>query len=244
MAYATQSDLVPLRMSQKDLIELTDDGMSIVAPVSATSGDVTSVTFTFGSATTIDPSTDLTITAGAATTAAPAVAPNTSVATYAAALIAALTAAGISGVTVTQTGNTIVVSGAGFSVAGDVVQDGITNEVNTSIVNAALEEASGRVDSYCRARYATPLQQSDDVTSLTVDIAVYLLFSRRRETRMNETVQERYQQAMAFLKDISSSKASLDQPATATPQTSLAGPKISEKDRHLRFRDRDIEGFV
>jgi phage gp36-like protein len=147
MAYATQSDLVPLRMSQKDLVELTDDAN--------------------------------------------------------------------------------------------------TGQVNTQIVSAALEEASGRVDSYCRARYVTPLQQSDTVKSLTLDIAVYLLFSRRRETRIADTVQQRFEQAMSFLKDISTAKASLDQPATAqTPQSSVAGPEPSEKDCHLRFRDRHLEGYV
>jgi phage gp36-like protein len=153
MAYATQGDLVPLRMSQKDLTELTVD---------TPSGD---------------PATDAATTAG--------------------------------------------------------------------ITAAALEEASGRVDSYCRARYVTPLQQSDDVKSLTLDIAQYLLFSRRRETRISDTVQQRFEQAIAFLKDISTAKASLDQPATVqTPQGSMAGPEISKKDRHLVFREENIEGFV
>lgn len=153
MAYATQSDLAPLRMSQKDLTELTVD---------VPSGN---------------PTTD------AATTA--------------------------------------------------------------SITSAALEEASGRVDSYCRARYVTPLQQSDDVKSLTLDIAQYLLFSRRRTTKITETVQQRFDQAIAFLKDISTAKASLDQPASAqTPQGSIAGPELSRKDHHLTFRDDNIEGFV
>jgi phage gp36-like protein len=153
MAYAAQSDLVPLRMTQKDLTELTVD---------VPSGD---------------PTTD------AATTA--------------------------------------------------------------SITSAALEEASGRVDSYCRGRYVTPLQQSDDVKSLTLDIAQYLLFSRRRTTKISETVQQRFDQAIAFLKDISTAKASLDQPATATtPQSSMAGPQISERDRHLKFGEHNIEGFV
>jgi phage gp36-like protein len=114
-----------------------------------------------------------------------------------------------------------------------------------SITSAALEEASGRVDSYCRARYVTPLQQSDDVKSLTLDIAQYLLFSRRRTTKITETVQQRFDQAIAFLKDISTAKASLDQPATSqTPQGSIAGPEISEKDRHQTFGERNIEGFV
>jgi phage gp36-like protein len=118
-------------------------------------------------------------------------------------------------------------------------------EVTATVTAAALEESSGRVDSYCRARYVTPLQQSDDVTSLVLDITVYLLFSRRRESRIADTVQERFNQAISFLKDISSGKASLDQPATAlTPQSSTAGPQISQKDRHLAFREENIRGFI
>lgn len=153
MPYATQNDLVPLRMSQKDLTELTVD---------VPSGN---------------PATD------AATTA--------------------------------------------------------------SITSAALEEASGRVESYCRARYVMPLQQSDDVKSLTLDIAVYLLLSRRRNTRIGETVQQRFDQAIGFLKDIAAAKASLDQPASApAAQGSIAGPEISCKDRKLTFREDNIEGFV
>ena len=153
MAYAAQSDLIPLRMSQKDLTELTVD---------VPSGD---------------PTTDAAVTA--------------------------------------------------------------------SVTSAALEEASGRVDSYCRARYVTPLQQSDDVKALTLDICVYLLFSRRRTTKITETVQQRFDQAIGFLKDISTAKASLDQPATAQiPQASAASPEISQKDRHLAFREENIEGFI
>jgi phage gp36-like protein len=116
--------------------------------------------------------------------------------------------------------------------------------VTASVVTSALEEASGRVDGYCRGRYVTPLQQSDIVKGLTLDICVYLLFSRRRETKMSETVETRYKEAMAFLRDISENKASLDQPVNATPQSSKAGPQISQKDRHLIFDEKKIRGFV
>jgi phage gp36-like protein len=127
----------------------------------------------------------------------------------------------------------------------ELTDDDDSGEINTVIVTAALEEASGRVESYCRARYQTPLQQSEDVKALTLDIVVYLLFSRRRETRISDTVQTRFDQAIAFLKDISNAKASLDQPVTATAaQISQGGPQISRKDHDLRFSDHNIEGFV
>lgn len=126
----------------------------------------------------------------------------------------------------------------------ELTDDDGTGEINTDIVNGALTEASGRVESYCRRRYATPLQASEVVKGLTIDIAIYLLFSRRRETRVSETVQQRYDQAMTLLRDISTAKASLDQPVAATPQTSMAGPEISDKDRCLTFREDNIKGFV
>ena len=126
----------------------------------------------------------------------------------------------------------------------ELTDDDNTGTINASLVSAVLEEASGRVESYCRNRYQTPLQASDDVQSLTLDIAVYLLFSQRRETNVGETVKQRFDQAISFLKDIASAKASLDQPVNNQPQTSLAGPQISRKDRDLRFSDRNIEGYV
>jgi phage gp36-like protein len=126
----------------------------------------------------------------------------------------------------------------------DLTDDDDTGEINTAVVSAVLEEASGRVESYCRNRYVTPLQTSDDVTSLTLDVAVYLLFSRRRETNVGETVKTRFDQAIAFLKDIAAAKASLDQPLSDQPQTSMGGPQISERDRRLQFSDRHLEGFV
>jgi len=126
----------------------------------------------------------------------------------------------------------------------ELTDDDFSGEINAEIVTGALERASGIVDSYCRGRYATPLQTSDQVVGLTLDIAVYLLFGRRRTQSVTETVQKNYDQAMQFLRDVSTLKASLDQPSGAAPQTSLAGPSISEKDRHLVFNERNLEGFV
>lgn len=124
-----------------------------------------------------------------------------------------------------------------------LTDDTNSGSIVASVVNAALEEASGRVDSYCRERYVTPLQQSDDVTGLTLDIATYLLFSRRRNVKMAETIRQRYEDAIAFLKDIAAGKATLDQPGTVqTPQTSASGPESSGK--HLRFGDHELKGFV
>jgi phage gp36-like protein len=123
--------------------------------------------------------------------------------------------------------------------------DDSTATINAVVVMAALEEASGTVDSYCRARYVTPLQPCDMVTARTIDIAVYILFSRRRGgLQPTELVRQRYEDAIAFLKDVASCKASLDQPATQqVAQSSISGPEVSRRDHHLRFSDHDLRGF-
>ena len=104
--------------------------------------------------------------------------------------------------------------------------DDSTATVNAATVSAALEEASGIVDSYCRMRYQTPLQADDDVKGKTLDIAIWLLFRRRRNAKNGEIIRQAYEDAIAFLKDIAASKASLDQPLGNTAQTSLSGPQI------------------
>lgn len=121
--------------------------------------------------------------------------------------------------------------------------DKTQSDANWDVVTGALEEASGKIDSYCRARYATPLQASDSLKGLTLDITVYLLFSRRRNAKLSETIRQRYEDAIAFLKDISTFKASLDQPATAaTPQSSVSS--VEKSQQHRKFDEHKIKGFI
>jgi phage gp36-like protein len=115
--------------------------------------------------------------------------------------------------------------------------------VTARIVTAAMTEASGRVESYCRQRYQTPLQASEDVKSLTLDIAIFLLFSRRRTTEITETVEQRFEQAIAFLKDVSNGKASLDQPVTAALPQQASGDAVVTH-RPERFSDRNLDGYA
>ncbi len=115
-------------------------------------------------------------------------------------------------------------------------------EVNTATIDAALTEASARVDSYCRQRYTTPLQPSDTIKGITLDITQYLLFTRRRTTKPNETVGQRYDQAIAFLKDVAAGKASLDQPASAAePQQGSGDATVTR--RRQAFSHRNLGGW-
>ncbi len=132
-----------------------------------------------------------------------------------------------------------------------LTDDSSSGQVNPAVVNAALEEASGKVDAYARSRYLTPLQNGDSVKGITLDIAVYLLFSRRRSFKISETVQKRYDDAIAFLKDISAGRAQFDEPQGDLPNNSAAGPVVTASktdsgvphDADLRFTDRKVGGY-
>jgi phage gp36-like protein len=124
-----------------------------------------------------------------------------------------------------------------------LTDDDRIGQPNQAIIGGVLDEASAQVDSYCRTRYATPLQLSTDVTRITRDIAVYLLYSRRPQ-KMNDTVRQRYDDAIALLKDVSVGKASLDQPLTATAAQVTAGAGSVPTCNHQRMTDCNLEGFV
>ncbi|HEY1902642.1 MAG TPA: flagellar hook-basal body complex protein [Terracidiphilus sp.] len=99
-----------------------------VPPVSNTTGGATTIDYSFatsnGALGTVDPSTNLSITAPAGTLpyVAPTVTPGETVASYATAVTNALTTAGITGVTVADNNGTLSISGAGLTTSGSVNQ--------------------------------------------------------------------------------------------------------------------------
>ena len=111
---------------------------------SITAGGISTVNYNFGSSggtlASVDPGTNLTITgptaSGTGTIAAPKVTAGETVATYAAALQAAVTAAGITGVTVTSNAaGQLSISGANLSTSGSVIQDPVATANATGNLN-------------------------------------------------------------------------------------------------------------
>ena len=112
-----------------------------LAPNSNTVNGTTTISYNFGAlggtAATVDPGTNLTITgptAGATgTIVAPVVAADESIGTYAANLQTAINNAGIQGVTITANGNQLTVSGANISTSGSVIQDAASANANGTL---------------------------------------------------------------------------------------------------------------
>jgi phage gp36-like protein len=121
----------------------------------------------------------------------------------------------------------------------------LTDDTNSGVVNDALvsdilDEASAVVDSYAGQRYGVPLQTSLQVKGLTLSIAEYLLYLRRK--RMKQDVRQAYEDSISFLRDVSTGKARLDQPVAATQQSGAGDVQTTAKPE--KFSDRNIAAYV
>lgn len=96
--------------------------------------------------------------------------------------------------------------------AADRDGDGVAD---TAAVDRALADATGEVDSYIAARYPVPLAAPlpSRVVQVTVDIAFYRLC--REAGSYTEEIRQRYDDALAWLRDVARGIATLGQPAEA-----------------------------
>lgn len=120
-----------------------------------------------------------------------------------------------------------------------LTDDAGTGSVDTAKVDAALAAAAATIDAYAGARYSLPLQPSERVKQLCIDLAIYELEKRRR--RLREATLAARDAALAFLRDLARGRAVLDQPAGAPAQQSEADVKQTDRDR--TFSDEKLEGF-
>lgn len=120
-----------------------------------------------------------------------------------------------------------------------LTDDAGTGEVDSDKVDAAIAAASATIDAYAGARYTLPLESSEKVKQLCMDLAVYELEKRRR--RLREATVAARDAALSFLRDLARGQAVLDQPAGAPAQASEADVKKAEQPR--TFSDENLEGF-
>jgi phage gp36-like protein len=82
-------------------------------------------------------------------------------------------------------------------------------------IEEALQHASGLVIGYVRDRWPAAVDGTPMLKGFASDIARWRLRGRGgQQTAMNETVQKRYDEAVARLKDIAAGKLTLDLPMT------------------------------
>lgn len=111
--------------------------------------------------------------------------------------------------------------------------------IDTDKTDEAIAAADALVNGYLSRRYPVPVSPVPAVVKkLSVDIAVYELFSRLE--RASETTRDRYRDAVKFLKDVSESRADIAGAVTPAENSSNA-PVITSAERI--FSRSKMEGF-
>jgi len=105
-----------------------------------------------------------------------------------------------------------------------LTDDAGAGAVDETVVERAIADADAEIDAYAMTRYATPLSPVPAmIRKISVDIAVYHLFARRRGAP--EDRKERYKNAVKFLEGLAKGLISI---GAATPAASDdAGPEAS-----------------
>lgn len=112
-------------------------------------------------------------------------------------------------------------------------RDGSTGAIVTSVLDAALLDASEEIDSYLRVVRALPLSAPvpDRLVRVAGDIARYHLY----DDHAPEDVRTRYEDAIRWLRDVAAGRASLglDDPAPAEVGRMVFSAPPSEYDWSL-----------
>lgn len=112
-----------------------------------------------------------------------------------------------------------------------LTDDSGSGEVDVSAVDRAIADADAEIDSYCGTRYTVPFSPVPVmIRKLSVDIAIYNLFSRRALDVADER-QQRYDNAIRFLRDLAKGLISLGADAPAEPDDSLPQASRDKEDR-------------
>ncbi|RJR38689.1 MAG: DUF1320 domain-containing protein [Deltaproteobacteria bacterium] len=99
-----------------------------------------------------------------------------------------------------------------------------------TMVSEAIAKADAEIDAYCGMRYQVPFSPAPEmVRSLSVDMAIYHLFTRR--SLEDKVRRQKYEDAVAFLKNVSKGLATLGATALPPAEVESAVAEISSSDR-------------
>ncbi|QLB43541.1 gp436 family protein [Mannheimia pernigra] len=102
-------------------------------------------------------------------------------------------------------------------------------EPNLTVLETAVKVANERVDAALRSRYTLPLTEVPTlINQHALTLARYWLYTRRPETKMPETVEKTYQQAVKELEQIALGKLHLGVAERKAEQTDDVLPDNSE----------------
>lgn len=92
-----------------------------------------------------------------------------------------------------------------------LTDDADAGVVDDSVVDRAIADADATIDAYCQGRYSVPFVAplAPMIRSLSVDLAIYNLYSRRSVAEVPEVRKDRRKEAISFLARVAEAKLSL-----------------------------------
>lgn len=121
-----------------------------------------------------------------------------------------------------------------------LTDDAAAGAVDDDKVAKAIADADATIDSYCQGRYTVPLSPvPDKVRQLSVDIAIYNLYSRRDDTAP-ETRKERHKDAIRFLELVNGGKIRL---GAATPAAVDTAHSVNIASNEKLFTRDKMKGY-
>jgi phage gp36-like protein len=104
--------------------------------------------------------------------------------------------------------------------------------VNEDTVDDAVDYADQLIDGYLRGRYTLPLTSVPKlVTKLSLDLAVFYLYSRRLELEMPKGMESRYKNAVRILGEIQKGNLSLSADEATEPTDGTYQTNKTSEDR-------------
>ena len=111
----------------------------------------------------------------------------------------------------------------------------------TTRIDEAIEAADAEIDGYCATRYAVPFADVPGVVNkLSVELAVYYLHCRRD---VPESVERRYEKAVARLKDIANGKFTLGVDPAPTGSVAADASETNKPVNDRVFTRESLKGF-
>lgn len=123
-----------------------------------------------------------------------------------------------------------------------LTDDENTGAVVESRVTEAIAQADAEIDSYCGGKYSVPFTTVPDIVKkISVDIAIYNLYSRKVE-EIPETRADRYKNAIRQLEGISKGTISIGEATDPTP-AAQGGPETNKTESDRIFTRDNLGGF-
>lgn len=123
----------------------------------------------------------------------------------------------------------------------ELTDDAVPPEnVQDEVVERAITDADGTIDSYCKGHYAVPLATAPaKIQAISVDIAIYNIYSRRGDSAP-DIRKDRFKDAIRFLERVADGKIILDaapptQAGTVSSASFSAEPRLFSRTKMRGF---------